>query len=144
MPAQYSCNVDAITVDRGDHCVTFRRGDVLVDVPAGNLESMIRLGQAVTEPPEPIDHETAPSAAAPDAGNHSTGAGAAPSWHAASVAEIGLDAETVRLLTTAGLATVGDVLRDGAANGSLTRHKGIGEAREKQIQQAIEALAAGA
>lgn len=123
------CAVAEIVVDLGDISRTFRRGDPLVGVPAGTLESMVRLRQAVAEPPEP-EEQVMPSGPTTD-------------WRLRPLTDLEIDAKTLKHLAEAGLAVIGDLLRHGAEHGDLQGIKGIGEATERVIQAAVERLSTG-
>ena len=62
------------------------------------------------------------------------------STDARGVDSLGLEPATVSALQAAGLNTVGDVLTYGEDNDGLQTVDGIGDAREREIQEAIEKL----
>lgn len=128
MPKALICNVDTILVDKGDHSVRFNRGEELVDIPGGSLDSMVRLGQAVS-----AEEFTAPVTVAA-----STPVIEQPKpWTATSVDELELPKSVKAALAKAGFSTVADVLAHGSQFGSLLSLDGMTEAKEEAVQKAI-------
>lgn len=62
------------------------------------------------------------------------------SLEARPVSDLDVDDATRACLEAAGLKTVGDVMRYGEENDRLTAIEGIGDAREEQVKDAIDAL----
>ncbi len=137
----YILAAQTITVDRGDHCQKFVRGDDVSDAPASSLQQMIRLNQAVTEeefaeldaPPEPeevVDPEAG--------GDNDPPAG----WLDTPLADIGLEPNMLKAFVEANLSTIREVVEYGNANdGSLTSIAGIGEASETKFKEILQELA---
>lgn len=116
-------------IDMGDHCKEFSGGDALVGVSEGTLDTLIRLGQAVTK-----DKLKDEEGGAPGIEHDSRVSGP-------TLRDLGLDEGIVTSLEEAGLATVEDVIVYGADHdGSLLEVPGIGEAREKDIKAALKKM----
>lgn len=127
---------------RGDERVEVFEGQPCPAISDGRLAPMLRLGWVVptaeyeadphSEPdtPEPTDEPETAEPSEPKAGD----------WKQTPVDQLGLSDEITQRLLAAELVVVADVLAYGAANKSLTKLKGIGEASEKAIQQAIGKL----
>lgn len=126
-------HVDTILVDMGDHKVRFNRGDELVGVPAGSLDSMIRLRQAVDElPPEeepvPAPRQVEQAPAPPMA------------WDQTRIADLDVSNAIKKSMAGGGFSTVAEAIEFGAKHGGLQSIDGMTEAKEKAFQAAVEKL----
>lgn len=124
----YRVAISRIRIDRGDHHEELERGDSCDDIPAGTLETMLRLGQAVPESQFEELEATADEDPVSD-------------WQSTPVDEMGLSSAAVEALSTAGLQNAGELAAFGAENNGLSSIKGIGEATEKEIQESLKTLA---
>lgn len=114
----------------------------LARLPPGKVQSMRQTQVLVPEHEVVIDPTVPPVETSVSGSQANASSGETPAWHAKPVAELGLDAETVKVLADAGLHTAIAVVQAGAEHGGLSHVKGIGKGREKQIQEAIAAVAA--
>lgn len=131
--------------------------EVQIDrIPTGSLESMARLGQLVersewerqqaeAEAQRRKSAKVSPPAPAadPPAGSGEEGsAGDAEitDWKQAAVSTLALKPEVVKVLADNGLATIEQVLTYARDNEGLTKLNGVGEATEKVIEAAIQAV----
>ena len=118
----YYVQVAHLCVDMGDHTDRYVRGDELAIVPAGSLESMLRLRQIGETPPGTVTVEPPGDP------------------RQAAIGELDISDKAKQALLAAGLNTVADVLAYGEQNAGLTEIEGVGEATEESIKAAIESL----
>lgn len=133
MAEKYYLAIPTILVDYGSSKKRFNMGDELANVPPDTLVCMIRLGQAVTE--KPVERQAPPKVSPPPPSEPA----APPAWQLTPVSDLDLAADVKHLLAAAGLVTIADVLAYGEEHGGLIDLDGIGHAKEKAIQDSIEA-----
>ena len=131
----YVLAIPCIRIDCGDHHKKLIRGDSCDGVPAGTLEVMLRLKQAVPESEYEAMEPTIDPEIEPESEPES------PDWTAIGLGGMGLSASTFKTLNAAGLHTAGDILEYGSKNDGLTSINGVGDSTEKEIQAALEKLA---
>ncbi|RQV98636.1 hypothetical protein EH220_03015 [bacterium] len=144
-------NVDSILVDMGDHNVRYKRGDPVIGIPAGALESLVRTRKAVPRSEvEPAFEERDPGAEIPMAQETQLEFDAtepnrnpSPGWRETLVSALGLSLSIVKALHNAGIQTVNDVIEYGAQDPehTVTSIPKIGKTAEEKIKAAIEKIA---
>ncbi len=110
--------------------------DAQSEIPPGKLRSMRQINILVPEniasrflgAPTHVEETTASTEQTP------------PSKLTTPLGELGLRQPVLAALTTANLATVGDVLSYGREHNTLQKLEGIGETSEKEVQEAITKL----
>ena len=141
MSESYYLSCDTILVDKGDYSKRFWRGDELVDVPGGTLESLIRLGRAISAEEMEALQAVIPAEEQGEASADGNDAVVAPPWLQFKVENLLLQESIVNALDKAGIDTVAKLMQYGVDHkGSLVSIKGIGAASEKEIRDAIVAL----
>ena len=134
----YILAAQTITVDRGDHCQKFVRGDDVSDAPASSLQQMIRLNQAVTE--EEFAEIDAPPPVELEGGDPIPGDPPAD-WLDTPLAESGLEPNMLKAFAEAELTTIRQVMEYGHENEGLTSISGIGDASEQKFKELVSELA---
>ena len=102
-------------------------------LPAGSVESMLRLGQLVT----PEDYEASVGDEPSEPGEPQEGNEPDDPPGEALVADLDVSEQIKAALAAANLTTVAELVAFGKENKTLTVIDGIGDASEKQIQAAL-------
>lgn len=131
----YVLALSRIRIDCGDHHKELVRGDSCDEVVPSTLETMVRLGQAVTAE----EFEALEVTVEPDEGG-SEGDGQSTDWINTPVGKLDLSPNAFKALNAAQLHTVEDVLEFGSEHGDLMSIDGIAEAIDKEVQEAIKSL----
>jgi len=127
----------ALVVPLGDECVKICQGEKvdIESLPADAVDAMTRLGQLVLDD----EYLPAPEPEPENDSDESKDGHESESQFDVAADQIGLPDDIVAILIENGLLTIADILRYGSENETLTKIKGIGDASEKKIQEAITA-----